>query len=327
MDHVAFSTLAEHPAERVACWGRICSGIFGDLGIDMPDDSPLDAQLTTFQVGPLRMIRIVATGHRVRRDTVHSEYPTDDQFKLVLQLEGHGEIRQNERAFGLQPGDWSLYDPRVPYSFTNHGPTTAMVVLIPRQQLKGFRVPNLHTSEARTGSVLGMSSMFGSFLKSMSEQLRTIPNGLGQPMSETVLGLLASTMTVYQESGETYVPLPGVLMARVKHYVQIHLAEPSLNIERIAQEMRCSKRYLHRVFEDADCSLDRYIWQARLDRCRAALGSPEAKRKSISEIAFAWGFNSSAHFCRMFKSQFGLTPSDYRCRAVDAPGSEPAAHS
>jgi AraC-like DNA-binding protein len=318
MDHVSLSTLDEHPSDRVACWGQICGSFFGNLGIDLPDDGPLDAELTAFEVGSLRMIRIDTTAHSVHRDSVHTELPTDDQYKLVFQLDGRGEIRQNERAFGLQPGDWSLYDPRVPYTFTNHGRTTLLVVLIPRRLLKGFRVPSLHTCEVQGGSVVGMSSMFGSFLRSMYEQLPSLPNGVSQPMSETVLGLLASTMAVYQENSDAHAPLPSVLMARVKQYVQTHLAEPDLTIERIALEMRCSKRYLHRVFEDTDCSLDRYIWQARLDRCHATLGSPAAVHKSISEIAFSWGFNSSAHFCRMFKNRFSLSPTEFRRLAMAA---------
>lgn len=316
MDHVSYSTLNEPPSERTACWGRISSSYFGDLGVDIKDDCPLDAELSAYEVGSLRMVRIDATPHGVRRDSARTELPTDDLYKLVLQLKGHAEIRQNERAVHLRPGDWSLYDPRVPYSFTNLDRTALLVVLIPRRQLKGFKPPNLHTSEAHAVSALGMSTMFGSFLKSMSEQLPTLPNGVGQPLSETVLGLLTSTMAVYQESGAEQAPLPSVLRVRVKQYVQTHLAEPDLSIERIAREMRCSKRYLHRVFEDEDCSLDRYIWQARLDRCHAALCASGAMRKSIAEIAFACGFNSSAHFCRMFKNRFGLSPSNFRRQTI-----------
>jgi AraC-like DNA-binding protein len=34
--------------------------------------------------------------------------------------------------------------------------------------------------------------------------------------------------------------------------------------------------------------------------------------KSITQIAFSWGFNNAAHFSRCFKTRFGATPSDYR---------------
>ena len=45
---------------------------------------------------------------------------------------------------------------------------------------------------------------------------------------------------------------------------------------------------------------------------------PGATHRSVSEIAFAWGFNSSAHFCRLFKSHYGVSPSEFRRRAADS---------
>jgi AraC-like DNA-binding protein len=46
------------------------------------------------------------------------------------------------------------------------------------------------------------------------------------------------------------------------------------------------------------------------------------------EIAFALGFSSEAHFSRVFRSTFGLSPSDVRARAqatrVDASRPETA---
>jgi AraC-like DNA-binding protein len=74
-----------------------------------------------------------------------------------------------------------------------------------------------------------------------------------------------------------------------------------------------SVRYLHRLFEDAGASVRATILARRLDRCRDALaGSP---RRSISEIAFAWGFNDAAHFSRVFKARFGGSPRDLRAAA------------
>ncbi|MEP7101777.1 MAG: helix-turn-helix domain-containing protein, partial [Burkholderiales bacterium] len=35
-------------------------------------------------------------------------------------------------------------------------------------------------------------------------------------------------------------------------------------------------------------------------------------------IAFAWGFNSSAHFCRLFKAHFGVSPRDFQRRELAA---------
>ena len=123
-------------------------------------------------------------------------------------------------------------------------------------------------------------------------------------------GLASSSLT-------GLVPVPGVLKARVKQFVHAHLADPALSLDLIAQQLRCSKRYLHRVFEDEDQTLDRFIWQMRLERCSEALRSAAGRRISVSEIAFAWGFNSSAHFCRVFKSQYGVSPREFQRREAE----------
>ncbi len=316
MDHASFSTLSEHPSERAACWGRICNNYFGGLDIDLPQEQPLDGQLTAFEVGALNMIRMDATSHRVYRPSTRPSFPTDDHYKLLLQLKGHGEFHQNGHYARLQPGDWNLYDPQIPYSFSNLGSTSLLVLLVPRNRLKGFRFPSTHAVTPGQGPLQGMPLMFASFLCSMAEQLPSLPNAIGQSMSETVLGLLTSTMSIEQDRAEAQTPLPSVLMARVRQFIQAHLSESDLTIERIAREMRCSKRYLHRVFEDSDCSIDRYIWQTRLERCRLLLASADERRRSISEIAYACGFNSSAHFCRLFKRQFGFSPGEYRQQSL-----------
>jgi len=318
MDQVHFDTYAESAGDRADCWGRINRAYFGDLGVECLAPGPFDAELSAYDVGPLRMFRIDAPAHRVWRDSAVRDLPTDGYYKLVLQLAGRAQIRHRDCVFDLYPGDWSLYDPRAPYSITNFERAELLVAQVPRQQLKGFKVPNLHTCAAQSSGLLGLSAVFGSFLRSLSEQLPMLPNAVGPAVSETALGLLASTLAACQDASADTATLPAVLKLRVKQHVQTHLGESDLTIERIALDLRCSKRYLHRVFEDEPVSRERYSWLARLERCRAALELPRAAHRSVSEIAFAWGFNSSAHFCRLFKSHYGVSPSEFRRRAADS---------
>ena len=323
MQHIQFTTRSEHPNDRAARWNEINRAYFGDLEAECLNDEPLDAEFSVFTVGNVRMFRIAAPAHRIQRSAHRNKTPIGDMYKLLLQLDGHADVLQKDDSAQLQRGDWCLYDPRVPYSITNYGPTSLLVVQIPRPLLKGFKVPGLHNCIAHTSSVIGLHAVLGSFLQSLSEQLGTLSDGVGQPLSETVVGLLASTLAAYDEDDTGHAKLPAVLKARVKQYVQSHLGESDLTIERISQDMRCSKRYLHRVFEDDACSLDRYIWQARLERCQAALKSPSALHKSVSEVAYTWGFNSSAHFCRLFKSQYGMSPTSFRSQVAKVGPSEP----
>jgi len=53
----------------------------------------------------------------------------------------------------------------------------------------------------------------------------------------------------------------------------------------------------------------------RLDATRRDLCDPALAARSISEIAFAWGFNDAAHFSRAFRARFGRSPRELRAGA------------
>ena len=50
----------------------------------------------------------------------------------------------------------------------------------------------------------------------------------------------------------------------------------------------------------------------RLECCRATLADRAQQHRSITDIAFSFGFQNMAHFSRVFRSHLGLPPSDYR---------------
>jgi AraC family transcriptional regulator, positive regulator of tynA and feaB len=61
-------------------------------------------------------------------------------------------------------------------------------------------------------------------------------------------------------------------------------------------------------------SLQRLIVSRRLDHCRRALEDPSQARRTMTDIAFAWGFSDLSHFDRRFKAEYGCSPRDYRPR-------------
>lgn len=320
MKHERWSTRPQQVPERAALWSAINRRYFGRLRVASLDDAPLDATLESYQVGALRMYRIEAPAHRVERDAGCGELPVDAAYKLVLQVHGSGVVEQHQQRVRLQPGGWVLYDPHSPYSVTNATRCTLLVAQVPRNLVAALR-PGPHAGEFGGGNVAGLHGVFGTYLRALSDQLPALPDGAGQAVAESVLGLLGSALAEQRRDGGEPVPLPAVLKLRVRQYVQANLADPELSIPRIAEALRCSTRYLHKVFEDEAASLERLIWTARLERCRAELIQSSALR-TTAEIGFAWGFKSSAHFCRLFKRHYGITPGAWQRQA--AQGSEPA---
>jgi AraC family transcriptional regulator, positive regulator of tynA and feaB len=83
----------------------------------------------------------------------------------------------------------------------------------------------------------------------------------------------------------------------------------------IAAALAMSARYVSDIFGANEQSVSHYIWERRLQKCHAALADPFQRGRSISSIAFGWGFNDTSHFSRLFKSRYGVSPRDYRARA------------
>ena len=302
--------------QQVRHWQDATDHYFGPLHAQALCDGPFDAHLTACDAGSLRLLTIDAPAHRILRDHAASD-TRHDSFKLLLQLQGVSEIRQRDASFSLQPGDWSLYDPRVPYTITSNETIRQLAVQIPREKLGHLPVGSLHTCQADTPELAALYQVLSSFLGALAAQLRTLPDAVGAPLSETTLGLLAQALQAQRGDAPERMPLPEVLRARVRQYIHSHLADADLTVERIAQDMRCSKRYLHALFQGEAHTLDRQIWLSRLERCRQALAAADdASAVSISALAYRWGFNSNAHFCRLFKREFNTTPSEFLKRGV-----------
>lgn len=309
------ATLGLPPRRQMQQWQAATDHYFGPMHAQSLCDGPFDARLMACQAGPLRWVTIEAPAHRVMRDHGSSD-PRHDGFKLLLQLQGASEIRQRDARFSLQPGDWSLYDPRVPYAITSNETIRQLAVQIPREKLGHLPVGSLHTCEAHTPELVALHQVLSSFLGALAAQLQTLPDASGVSLSEAALGLLVQALQAQRGEAPARMPLPEVLRVRVRQYIQSHLADSELTVERIAQEMRCSKRYLHTLFQGEAHTLDRQIWLSRLERCKQALASADASGVSISALAYRWGFSSNAHFCRLFKREFGCTPSDFLKRGV-----------
>ena len=103
----------------------------------------------------------------------------------------------------------------------------------------------------------------------------------------------------------------------IKRYVERHLSDPSLSIERIALEHRVSKRYLHWLFRDEPMTLNELIIFKRLGRCRDDLRNPESEHLHISQIAYYWGFANTSHFSKRYRACFGESPTETRHRASE----------
>ena len=78
-----------------------------------------------------------------------------------------------------------------------------------------------------------------------------------------------------------------------------------------------SRRYLYNLFAQASTTPADFILSARLERCRDMLCDAAQAARQIGDIAFRYGFSDAARFSHAFRRRYGVSPSEYRRRAVE----------
>ncbi len=97
----------------------------------------------------------------------------------------------------------------------------------------------------------------------------------------------------------------------VDDYLRSNFAK-SFTLEEIAEIADVHSVHLSRVFrEKYGCTIGEFVRKLRIEfACRQI-----KKATPISEIALVAGFADQSHFTRVFKSQLGITPTEYRKNA------------
>lgn len=111
--------------------------------------------------------------------------------------------------------------------------------------------------------------------------------------------------------------LEDTLDFRLHAFVEAHLSDRDLTVERIAAAHHISTRQLYNVWTRAghDEPPAHWIIRRRLERAREQLASGPAQA-SIESIARHCGFADVSHFNRRFRQAFAMSPSEWRKRQV-----------
>ena len=116
---------------------------------------------------------------------------------------------------------------------------------------------------------------------------------------------------------------PAALLHRIHQTMERRLDDPELTATEVAASVGISERYLQKLMEGAKANFSQHLRERRLARAHMDLKSPLEAQRSISEIAYRYGFNDAAHFSRVFRQRFGLAPREFRREAMERATSRP----
>ncbi len=233
---------------------------------------------------------------------------------LALLLEGKAQLIHDNQCIDLEPGDIAYGPCRTEATMRFPMDFRILHVRIPRLTLSPRVIAPLSLKIGHLHAYSGINYIFVCMLRALAETLEDIAPSQLRPVELALTEFLITSL-----GGEKAVfGLGGAAGARASHLhricqsIETTLSDPSLNLNYVAQEHGVSTRYLQKLFTEADMSFSQYLRGRRLERCRVDLISPLHSQLSISEICFRWGFNGSAHFSRVFRHKYGVSPREYR---------------
>jgi AraC-like DNA-binding protein len=310
------STQGIRLSDRRAFWEDGARALFGAVQVEMHRRAAFGASVEYKSVADMTFCRLSANvAHRAIRSQAVARNDSRTFIKAVLQREGSSVMEQNGLRVTLRTGEWTIYDAQRPYRVEVPDQCALSILLVPRDKVvpRGFDIDKL-VMRRFTGR-RGLGKLIWSLITTTFEQIPEIQDRsrgevgdiLAQMIRLAILDPLNEDPTVNSKEA---------LRERVKQYISNHLGDPELSIAKLASVTHCTKRYLHMVFESERVSLSDYILERRLDRCRQDFLDPGCAHKSITDIAYSWGFNNSNHFSRCFKRVFGTSPRRFRSESA-----------
>lgn len=99
------------------------------------------------------------------------------------------------------------------------------------------------------------------------------------------------------------------LVRTVRAAIEERLAVPTLSVEQLASAVAVSRSTLYRrLKEQVGASPSQFMQKVRVEHGARLLREEEG---TISEVAYAVGFDTLSYFSRQFREHFGQSPSEY----------------
>jgi AraC family transcriptional activator of tynA and feaB len=299
------STYGLPPKKQIQCWTDALTELCGQFDVDPLDASSLEGRINYTTVSRVKLCQIEVSQHRIAHPVSRAGASEHPFVKILFQTFGVSHFEQNGSHFDLMPGDCLVYDVSCPHSIVSPSLTRHEVVIVPTELLqeRGFHSGKLPackiSARAGTGRIAHdfMHTAFGEAPK-LSPQTA---HGVADTLIDLLLLPLREVGTGFDRGG------PVALYERAQAFIHDHLRDPDLSIDQISMALGCTKRYLHMLFSDRGLTVSEYIWRARLLNCRQELETQDGR--TITDVAFSWGFSSSSHFSRVFRNYFGIVPS------------------
>jgi AraC-like DNA-binding protein len=238
---------------------------------------------------------------------------------LFMRVSGTARLVQHGRSCTLRSGDWCLANTVEPLECWELGACGEYFVLTLEPPSDAELRELFEQGMARAFQTkAGLSRILQANLVETFKEMNSLNYASGRSLQRV---LTTMTWDALHEQLETPQPLrySDLQCSRIKSTIDQQLTDPELDVDAIARACGMSVRSVHRAFAAHPAgTVSAYVWQRRLNRCAADLRDAGQAHRPITDICMSWGFNSTSHFSRLFKAEFGVSPREYRMASESA---------
>ncbi len=303
---------------RAGHWNAVIAEAYFPLDLTFRNAACFQGQLEHGTVGDVSLSRLRTEPVQYERHRHHISSATEEEYLITIPRQSPVDFRQLGREVRCDPGGFILERGDEPYRFS-YGTTNDLCVL---KIAKPVLAAKLRNPDRYCALVFNGRDGIGSLFTTMAQQIQR--HGNTDATSDAVLSrhlvdLLALALDrmsdVEQGAGSS---VRDAHRRRAEHAILKDLSNPDLSPETIADAVGISKRYLHELFAEVNCTVSQFVREERLKAARDLLQMPNPGQ--MSDIAYRFGFSDQAQFSRLFKAMFGQTPSGYRARFLSQDG-------
>jgi AraC-like DNA-binding protein len=309
------STDDVRPGERVEYWTDLISRNVNPMRIEPAGHGPVRGQVRAETIGDLTVAEITVEGIRALHTRAQVSRSHSHVYAVCVNLEGDACINRRGEQIELHQGDVFVTDSRHEFALDFERAGRRLQVSLPTQWLDN----RIARPELLSGVVLRdlpFGRLWASHLATGFTVASTFSPTAATLFTRHSVELLAQAL----EELHFDQPTPSeaareAIYLRACHMIALKCSDPKLAPDQIARELGLSTRSLIRIFAAHNQTVMRRIFNERIRQAAKLLSAPEAAHRSITQIAFACGFNDASHFGRAFAADMDMTPSQWRRRS------------
>lgn len=294
-------------------WRDIAHVLQVQFDFDAPRPNDFIGSIVAHELGPVRLYEIEATAHVVKRSASGSTQGELPWTLVAMHEAGACEVEHRGEIHELGPGDMTILHSAQPFTLRFPQSMREHVIGIPAQLLSHEMIASRHLAAISIPCRAGIGRIARDLLASTLATVADLSMTERERVAHSLIDVFNSLAgSVIERGGRDLMDHGAYQIERISLYMHENLRDPNLSAHNIAEALGISRRYMNKLFEREGTTIGRALLARRLDGSHRDLLDPYKRAHSVSEIAYAWGFNSTSHFSRAFRQRFGMSPREAR---------------